>query len=483
MGAASATTLYVDTDGSGDYNCDGVDDQIEINYALDNTSAGDTVHINGSTYRINDSIIPADDLKIEGDGNSTQLWFQYNINYTAPISIFRASSTGNNCTIQDMYLNGNRTGVPGGGGLGYLNIIQMGCDISNVTITNLTLEEGKNDGIVISSPYSTVSNINIDTLSHSGIVIGGAGHHITVHDIYAYKCSNAGFRAYYCNDISIYNYTAVLSGNYGYEFYTVGYLYNGIKNISVYNVTVTNQLFSAEDGLIIDGTLGKMSNFTIENSVFDCYNTQYSRGYGDGIHIQNVDDVTIDSVTIANTHVDALAGLHVYNSTNISIKNSIIYEAYDGIDGENITNTYNCIYNCSNESYIGGASAGSGDISVDPLIYNYTNNDFHLKSECGRWNGIGWTTDAVTSPCIDAGDPTSEYGNEPSPNGNRINIGAYGNTIEASKSSIWAVDHSKAYYNATHPILNTVNLTGYVAYNRAITSADTKIAFNLVVIA
>jgi len=37
-----------------------------------------------------------------------------------------------------------------------------------------------------------------------------------------------------------------------------------------------------------------------------------------------------------------------------------------------------------------------------------------------------------TSPCIDAGDPASEYGNEPAPNGGRVNMGAFGNTPQAT---------------------------------------------------
>ena len=42
--------------------------------------------------------------------------------------------------------------------------------------------------------------------------------------------------------------------------------------------------------------------------------------------------------------------------------------------------------------------------------------------------------DEVTSPCIDAGDPMSLIGPEPFPNGGIINMGAYGGTVEASKS-------------------------------------------------
>jgi len=76
-----------------------------------------------------------------------------------------------------------------------------------------------------------------------------------------------------------------------------------------------------------------------------------------------------------------------------------------------------------------------GNIDDDPLFANSANDDFHLKSAGGRWNGTDWTNDAVTSPCVNGGDPSSNCANEPSPNGDRINIGAYGYTAHASKSS------------------------------------------------
>ncbi|NLH18373.1 MAG: hypothetical protein GX455_17500, partial [Phycisphaerae bacterium] len=61
----------------------------------------------------------------------------------------------------------------------------------------------------------------------------------------------------------------------------------------------------------------------------------------------------------------------------------------------------------------------------------------HLKSTAGRWdpNSLTWVKDAVTSPCIDAGDPADpDWTNELWPNGRRIDIGAYGGTPEASMS-------------------------------------------------
>jgi hypothetical protein len=66
----------------------------------------------------------------------------------------------------------------------------------------------------------------------------------------------------------------------------------------------------------------------------------------------------------------------------------------------------------------------------------WVEGDYHLKSQAGRWDPISksWVLDEVTSPCIDAGDPNSPIGEEPFPNGGRINMGAYGGTAEASKS-------------------------------------------------
>ena len=62
--------------------------------------------------------------------------------------------------------------------------------------------------------------------------------------------------------------------------------------------------------------------------------------------------------------------------------------------------------------------------------------DYHLKSETGRWHPDtrSWLQDDMTSPCIDAGFPTSPVGDEPVPNGGRVNMGAYGGTTQASKT-------------------------------------------------
>jgi len=120
-----------------------------------------------------------------------------------------------------------------------------------------------------------------------------------------------------------------------------------------------------------------------------------------------------------------------------NIKNNIITDnkeyGINYIGGKSINLSHNDVYNNSLGNY-NGISSGEGDISADPLFADPDNGDFHLKSQYGRWgpNQEQWVHDSVTSPCIDVGDPADDYSNEPDyPNG-RINLGAYGNTWEAS---------------------------------------------------
>ncbi|MHC4477480.1 MAG: right-handed parallel beta-helix repeat-containing protein, partial [Planctomycetota bacterium] len=90
---------------------------------------------------------------------------------------------------------------------------------------------------------------------------------------------------------------------------------------------------------------------------------------------------------------------------------------------------------------------GGGNIDVDPCFadlgywsgpdYIWVAGDYHLQSGVGRWdpNSESWVLDDMTSPCIDKGDPNSPVGDEPDPNGGRVNMGVYGGTAEASKSA------------------------------------------------
>jgi len=88
---------------------------------------------------------------------------------------------------------------------------------------------------------------------------------------------------------------------------------------------------------------------------------------------------------------------------------------------------------------------GLGYCSEDPLFAKrgywdssmvWHEGEYHLKSKIGRWDTRTetWVQDLMDSPCLDRGDPASPLGEEPLPNGGRVNMGAYGGTAKASMS-------------------------------------------------
>jgi parallel beta-helix repeat protein len=80
-------------------------------------------------------------------------------------------------------------------------------------------------------------------------------------------------------------------------------------------------------------------------------------------------------------------------------------------------------------------------LAIDPRFVDASTN-FHLRSTSGSYRGAPFTapgggsfvTDAEASFCVDAGNPASGYALESAPNGGRIDLGAFGNTPDASHS-------------------------------------------------
>ncbi len=158
-----------------------------------------------------------------------------------------------------------------------------------------------------------------------------------------------------------------------------------------------------------------------------------------------------------NTIVGNMAGQTggaIRNCAGIISNNIIAFNRAGSIGGIYglCDNSYNNFWMNEVGNVGGGATAGPGDIVTEPLfaVEGYwdpngtadesddfwVGGDYHLKSEAGRWDpgSKTWTADGVTSNCIDAGDPSSDWTAELWPHGKRINMGAYGGTAQASMS-------------------------------------------------
>jgi hypothetical protein len=119
----------------------------------------------------------------------------------------------------------------------------------------------------------------------------------------------------------------------------------------------------------------------------------------------------------------------------LEVTNCILWD-----EGDEIINEDSSIITVTYSDVQGGLAAeswlGEGNMDADPYFADPSHQDYHLKSQAGRWdpNSRSWVLDTLTSPCIDVGDLTVPIGLEPPPNGGVINMGAYGGTAEASKS-------------------------------------------------
>ena len=153
----------------------------------------------------------------------------------------------------------------------------------------------------------------------------------------------------------------------------------------------------------------------------------------------------VGNTSVYNNVFHNISGSAIENRINsdiIDIRNNIFdtitsYTIYNNSGGI-VSSSYNCYYNNSTSNWNGYVNDGTGDVFANPLFYDIVKDNFHLNSTVGTWNGTDWEIMNTDSPCIDAGDPTSDYSLEPYPYGTAINIGAYGNTDEASKSIVYA---------------------------------------------
>ena len=219
----------------------------------------------------------------------------------------------------------------------------------------------------------------------------------------------------------------------------------GMDNFDNSSPTVTNCMFSGNSVVRRGGGMCNSSGSSSPTLV-NCVFSGNSSKVGGGMY--NRGSPTLTNCTFLGN--SALNGSDcACNSTNqnwpgdIEMVNCILWSGGQEIwnnDGSTITISYTdlrgnraaCFDPCNAIVW------GPGNIDADPLFADSANNDYHLKSTAGRWDpkSKDWMQDDVKSPCIDAGDPINSVDREPEPNGGIINMGAYGGTLEASKSPL-----------------------------------------------
>jgi len=162
----------------------------------------------------------------------------------------------------------------------------------------------------------------------------------------------------------------------------------------------------------------------------------------------------INCTEAGNIAADSGGALYCQYGSTAQVRNSILW-ANEASQGSQVSLPFLYGQGSSASVDYSEVQAGQSGVFVDPcstLTWDESNIsadpnfavfgpgieadlwDFHLSSRAGRWEASieDWVKDQITSSCIDAGDPNSDFASEPWPHGGRINMGAYGGTSQAS---------------------------------------------------
>jgi hypothetical protein len=468
----TAPVVYVSGDGSGDFNCEGINDHVQINKALAYVAENPeftTVYLKGpNTYNVNGTIYIGSNTILEGDSSAVVKLVKQPQDLPTPTenrAIIKANGDStNNITIRGFEIDGNKLNSWSVWDLDHYNMIQL-YGSSNVTINDMYFHNGLGDAIKIRQGRSDnyihpdtnihIYNNTIYKIGHDGIYMFCVSN-MSIHDNIITCRDDAGIRLFNSNDAQIYN-NIITSENQGGAGIQIQKKDSPvINNIEIHNNTIYkvrtigiwilgygqyNYGMDRATGIHIHHNIIRDSGMNIQTS--------------GGIVIQGFNNTLIENNVIDGNYKYGIAH-DFYPKDRYSfppgsgyitiVRNNIITSTKAGPSVGNIgyginnqlpeTHTFvlenNCIYNNVNGNYENASS--TTDLNVDPLFADVSNHDYHLKSKAGRWNGSSWVNDTVSSPCIDAGFPSSDYSNEPEDNGNRVNIGTFGNTKYASKS-------------------------------------------------
>jgi hypothetical protein len=436
--AAPAAEIYVNASASGTELGTQQSPFRTVQAAIDAASGGDTVRVAAGTY--------VENLRIAGkpivlEGGYSAAW------------------------VRD--LDANATTLSGAGGNAVINLIEADATIDGFRITGGTgsIEElpyGYHGGGIYSRDGSpTISNNVIenndirsgdppfDYYLGGGVHVSGAANATILNNVVRRNYAGRG------GGISIAGQAALIQGNTIEDNVAVGDHGGGLF-IAVADARITqNVIRGNEVGRELGyGWGGGLIFFNAGNSAEISFNVVYDNfaaAYGAGEFIdegasadihheliyRNVTKAGCEAVSaiavdggegvgseatirhctvVGNVCESAIRGngLQVEGLSVVSVTNSIFWNNGGDDFAVDDTSTLTVTYTDSQE-----AIGGTGNIFVDPRFVDEAADDYHL---------------AAGSPCVDAGDPSSLFNDEPAPNGGRADMGRYGNAPDAPVS-------------------------------------------------
>jgi len=210
LSKTSCTTVYVATNGSGDFNCDGSDDQVEINKALAYVAENPkftTVHLKGpSTYIISNSILIGNNTILEGDTTAViKLEDKAGWPLEKPMITQMDSSEGHDITIRGFEIDGNHDkNNEKNRGKGYYNLINF-VNCKNIQVHDMYMHDSHGDGLkVVNCSGIKFYNNRVYKLGHD-VLYAIYSSNIEAWNNKITCRTNSGLRIYNTNHVKFYN--------------------------------------------------------------------------------------------------------------------------------------------------------------------------------------------------------------------------------------------------------------------------------------
>ncbi|HIH94542.1 TPA: DNRLRE domain-containing protein [Methanosarcina acetivorans] len=387
-------TVYVNTDGSGDFNCDGTDDHVEINKALAYVTENPeytTVHLKGpNTYVISDSIFIGSDTILEGDSTAViKLEDKADWPLEKPLITQIDSSENHNITIRGFEIDGNHDGnKEKSRGKGYHNLIHF-LNCKNIQVYDMYMHDNHGDGLkVVKGSNIQFYNNTVYKLGHDALYI------IYSSNIEAWNnritCrTNSGLRVYNGNHVKFYNnvINSEGEGGAGIEIQKAG-ASTAMNDIEIYNNLIyeTNTAGIWITGYGSEYSKDSAKDVYIHNNKF--YKTGINAGadWSGGIVLNGFYDTLIENnifdscygAAIAHKEVDEEFSAPGSNYTTIARNNIIINTQSSPTAGEGyafynkLQNTHsfilenNCLSNNLGGDYMYASS--TSDVQADPAL-------------------------------------------------------------------------------------------------------------------
>ncbi len=444
--------VYVAADGSGDFNIDGRDDQVEINQALAFVAGhrGEgytTVRLQGRlVYRLSAPVRIGSGTILTGDGHVCLRVIDHaNWARNEPIVGTIEATGAHDIEIHGFEIDGNdenngdldpRTGRVRNLGQYYYTGLEF-ADARNIDVHHMFLHNNMNDMFKVTRCENVSYHDNIVyKTGHAGIYAVGC-RNVEVYRNNITNRTSSAIRPDSVNHLKIWgNVVTSLSGSGGVQIQKSNA--DPMDDIEIYGNT-----FYETNGSAVSTTVrGGRDNHKNARGLHVHHNIIYDTGYrksanygGGGIGVSGFHDTVIENnvfdgncgaaVSVPARDAQTTAPQFTVIFRNNIVANTRAKDRFTGVAVRTdpsrlylIESQSNCYFNNAGGDFSDARGvASSRDLfGADPLFVNRADRDYRLKSKKGRWDGAKWVKDDATSPCVGAGRI----------DGSKIDIGAFG---------------------------------------------------------